>query len=325
MASFKGILEKVKGFKFDRPSSNSVILYLFFVVISSILWCFLTFNRTVTVDMEVPVVVSGKPSNVRFLSQVPDTITVNVTNRGTYFLKYVFLSSPKLELKFSDYCDGNGVFRVDAVNLKKALSRILARNSINSVLPDNITARYTDQPGKLVPIILDMDIEPARMYALTGVIERSQDSVLVYGDNKTLKGITEVYSYHVSETGLTDTLRRKVTIAPLKGVVVEPRTIDVMIPVEKLVTKTQKVQVSVRNAPHDVKVVVFPSKVDATFRVPTSYFKNNTQEITAVVDYNSINLKTQGNKVQLLIGEVPGAYEDVHLSLDSVEYIIERQ
>ena len=147
---------------------------------------------------------------------------------------------------------------------------------------------------------------------------------MVYGDSKTLKNITEVYSYHVKEVGLTDTLRRSVTIAPMKGIVIEPRHIEVFIPIEKLVTKSQKVQVSVRNAPDDVNVIVFPSKVDATFRVPISYYKNSNQEITAVVDYNSINLKTPGNKVQLLVGEVPGAYEDVRLSLDSVEYIIEK-
>lgn len=324
MISFKGILDKVENANYKRPRTGSVALYMFFVLISSILWCFLTFNTSMSVDMEIPVTVTSRPDNVRFLSQVPDTITVNVSNRGSYFFKYLFMSTPKLELRFGDYSDGNGVFKVDAQQMKKALSRILSRTTINSVLPDNITARYTDQPGKLVPIVLDLEVEPARLYTLTGMIERSQDSVLVYGDSKTLKDITEVYSYHVKEVGLTDTLRRKVTIAPVKGVVVEPRTIDVVIPIEKMVTKTQKVQISVRNAPQDVKVVVFPSKVDATFRVPMSYYKNNSQEITAVVDYNSINLKTPGNKVQLLVGEVPGAYEDVHLSLDSVEYIIEK-
>ena len=141
-----------------------------------------------------------------------------------------------------------------------------------------------------------------------------------------LKSITQVYTYHFSESGLTDTLRRKVTLAPINGAVIEPRAIEVMIPVERMVLRTQKVHVSVRNMPPNVNVIVFPSVVEVTYRAPMSYFNNNNKNnaITAVVDYNSININTPGNKVELMVGEVPGAFENVSLELDSVEYIIEK-
>lgn len=236
------------------------------------------------------------------------------------------MPAPRLELKFSDYCDGSGNFKVEPAQLKKAIAYTLSRTTvINSVLPGDISARYTDLPGKLVPVVLDMDLTAAPYHTLNGVVERSNDSVLVYGDSKTLKSITQVYTYHISEMGLTDTLRRKVTLAPINGAVIEPRAIEVMIPVEKMVAKTQKVHVSVRNMPPNVNVIIFPSVVDVTYRAPMSYFKTNRNNaITAVVDYNSININTPGNKVELLVGEVPGAFENVKLALDSVEYIIEK-
>ncbi len=43
-----------------------------------------------------------------------------------------------------------------------------------------------------------------------------------------------------------------------------------------------------------------------------------------MVDYNNISLTSRGNKVPVQIGEVPGVYEDLRLSMDSVEYIIEK-
>jgi len=70
-------------------------------------------------------------------------------------------------------------------------------------------------------------------------------------------------------------------------------------------------------------MLLFPSDVEVTFRSPVSRIKDEDPGITAVVDYNSV-AHTPGNKVKVLIGEVPAAYQDVKFSHDSVEYIIEK-
>ena len=120
---------------------------------------------------------------------------------------------------------------------------------------------------------------------------------------------------------MTDTLRRKVTIAPINNAVVEPRAIDIMAPIEKLTTQTRSVKIAVRNAPAGVKMLLFPSDVDITYRSPVSR-NSDDASITAVVDYNSI--VTGSNKLKVMIGEMPAVYQDVKLSHDSVEYIIEK-
>ena len=64
--------------------SRTIMLYLAFVLISAVLWCFLTFNNLITIDMPFPVRVIGKPANVRLLTNVPDTITVTVADGTNY-------------------------------------------------------------------------------------------------------------------------------------------------------------------------------------------------------------------------------------------------
>jgi len=318
---------KAKGLGAGSPRSRSVMLYIFFVFISTLLWLFVAYNNTTTNDVEVPVEIvmtKSDASKVHFLTDVPQTLTVSVSARGTAFFGYALWNRPKLKLKFVDYIDGNGQFKVSASQLKKLLGKELGHAIINSVSPGEISSRYTDSQGKKVPIVLDIDINPAQFHTLTGAVTLSKDSVTVYGDSWTLKSIDKVYTHHIKEDGLTDTLRRSIGIATIKGAVIEPKSIEITIPIEKMVTRTQEIQVSVRNAPSDVNVVVFPSKVKATFRVPLSYY-NDKAQVTAVVDYNSINIQTPGNKVELHVGESPGAYEDVTLSQDSVEYIIEKR
>lgn len=328
MARFKQRLtqwwESMSTTDIKSSKSRSILLYLAFVVISAILWCFLTFNNSFTIDIQMPVRVVGTPDNVRFLTNVPDTITVSVNDKGSAFVKYMFRPTPVLELRFTDYAGADGVFKVDAAHLKKLISRQISRGTmISAVLPDNINVKYTDGPGKKVPVVVDIEVEPELLYMQNGPIIKSVDSVMVYGDQTTLAAISEVYTYHIKTDKLTDTLYRKVSIAPLRGAVVEPRSIEVVVPIEKMVSQRQKVQIAVRNTPPGIKVIVFPSSVEVSYRAPLSTQKRQA-EVTVVVDYNAIDASNT-NKVALQIGEAPAVYTDFKLSVDSVEYIIENQ
>ena len=321
---FKLWWERFSTNDIKSSKSRSILLYLGFVLISAILCCFLTFNKILTIDLKMKVIVIWTPDNVRFISNVPDTISVSVNDKGSAFVKYMFKPTPVLELRFTDYASADGVFKVDAAQLKKLILRQLLRGTtVSSVLPDNINAKYTDGPGIKVPVVVDIEVEPELLYMQNGPITKSVDSVMVYGDPKTLAEISEVYTYHIKADKLTDTLYRKVSIAPLRGAVVEPRSIEVVVPIEKMVSQRQKVQIAVRNTPPGVKVIVFPSSVEVSYRAPLSTQKRQA-EVTVVVDYNAIDASNT-NKVAVQMGEAPAVFTDFKLSVDSVEYIIEKQ
>ncbi len=317
------LLDTIRERLRESPRTRSILLYLFFVVISAIFWSFLTFNSDVQLELEVPIEIS-KPNNVHLLNKVPDTLTVTVKDRGYRFFSYLFHKSPKITLRLSDYSDGNSSFKIDQSHLKKARASVLNKQAtIVSVLPESINIKFTDLPGKKVPVKTDIVVEPREDYTQYGALIQSQDSVLVFSDAKTLSEINEVYTYHVEELNLTDTLRRRVTIAPINGAVVEPRSIDIIVPIEKLKQQTRSVKIAVRNAPAGVKMLLFPSDVEVKYLTPVSRITEDAG-ITAVVDYNSVDFNSPSNKVKVMIGEVPAAYQDVRFSNDSVEYIIEK-
>lgn len=317
------LLDTIRERLRESPRTRSILLYLFFVVISAIFWSFLTFNSDVQLELEVPIEIS-KPNNMHLLNKVPDTLTVTVKDRGYRFFSYLFHKSPKITLRLSDYSDGNSSFKIDQSHLKKALASVLNKQAtIVSVLPESINIKFTDLPGKKVPVKTDIVVEPREDYTQYGALIQSQDSVLVFSDAKTLSEINEVYTYHVEELNLTDTLRRRVTIAPINGAVVEPRSIDIIVPIEKLKQQTRSVKIAVRNAPAGVKMLLFPSDVEVKYLTPVSRITEDAG-ITAVVDYNSVDFNSPSNKVKVMIGEVPAAYQDVRFSNDSVEYIIEK-
>ena len=70
-------------------------------------------------------------------------------------------------------------------------------------------------------------------------------------------------------------------------------------------------------------MLLFPDDVEVSYRSPVSRIKDDAG-ITTVVDYNSVDFNSPSNKVKVIIGEMPAVYQDVKLSHDSVEYIIEK-
>lgn len=315
-----------EGWHVSSPKTKSILLYLFFVLISAVFWGGVTFNQNVQQDMAIPLEITNIPENVTMISTPPTTITITVKDKGSSFLKYLLKPLPKVKINFSDYSDLNsGMLRVNSIRLRSAIKRAFDREAtITSVLPDHLDLKFTSLPGKKVPIRYDMDIEPNIKYVVNGPMETSQDSVLVFSDRETLAEINEVYTYHVQEIDLTDTLHRQVTIAPIVGARVEPRTISIMVPIEQLIKKRSTVHVSVRNQPEGVNVIVFPSSITASYLVPKSEYKNPTAPITAIVDYNGIDFRSKSNKVAVMVGEAPAVFKNIELQPDSVEYIIEK-
>jgi YbbR domain-containing protein len=308
----------------ESPRARSIAQYLCFVVIAAVFWGFLTFNNDVKLDVEVPVKMT-LPKNVHLLSKMPDTLTVTMNVRGYKFLTYMFKKTPTLNLRFTDYVDGTSyTCKIDQGHLKKAIAALFnKRANIISVLPESITIRYTDQPGKKVPIRPDIIVDPGEGFAKYGSLFLSQDSVYVYGDPTSLNEINEVYTSHIEEVGLTDTLRRSVGFAPISGAITEPRSIEVMVPIEKLTTRKQIVKIDVCNAPAGEKMLLFPSDVEVPYRSPVSR-SSDEKDITIAVDYNEANTASTSNKLELIISKAPGVYEDMRLSHDSVEYVIEK-
>lgn len=319
--------DKIKQIQFNRsPKSKSVLLYLFFVLISAVLWCFVTLNKTIQQDIAYRLEITNVPDGVTLIDDLPESVNVAVRDKGSAFVKYLFGSEPTIKLRFSDFSDLNaGFFKMNSFQLRNAVKKLLNREAvIVSILPDAVHLKFTSLPGKKVPIRFDMDIEPDIKYVVNGIPVMEMDSVMVYSDRETLAEINEVFTYHVKESGLTDTLRREVTIAPIVGAKVEPRTVRIMVPIEQLIAKRKQVPITVRNLPEKMKLLLSPSIVEAKYLVPKSLFKNNTNDITAIVDCNTFNWNSSSNKVAVYVGESPAVYKNIELKPDSVEYIIEK-
>ncbi|MBR6283224.1 MAG: YbbR-like domain-containing protein [Muribaculaceae bacterium] len=318
---------KLKQFRIESSRTRSILLYLTFVLISAVFWWFLTANDSLRETIEVPVEITH-PESVRFITPPPDTIRVTINEKGRYFLRRMFQSVKPLKLRFDDGAKyaSDGRFVVTQPQLTRLLRQLLDTPNFTSDV-ERIDVVYADQ-SKLVPVRFDVEGEAASGYVRSGFITANRDSVRVYASSAVLRQIHEVNTNHVRLTNLSDTVRRSVKIESKKAAIIEPNTIEVTIPIERLVQRKVYPPIEVRNAPDNVNVIFFPANAKVTYWSPKS--RVNQGEPTVVVDYNDI-LRNAANgnndKVQIQFGEVPGHCIRIQFddNKDSVQYIIEKR
>ncbi len=316
-------IEKLNSYR-KSATMKKLLSYGFFVIISAIFWVFNNANKSQIQDVELPFEIVSVPDSVMFLSDAPKKINVSIRETA---LNYFFKKKSKIEVEFSDYDNGNGVFKINEQQLNALIRDKYSKEStINTILPDSVSLRYVDPryDSKVVPIVLDFTAKANMQYEIVGKITMSQDSVVVYANREHLNDVDAVYTYHVDEKELTDSLIRKVSISPIQNVRIEPREVNVMVPVEKLIKRVRVIPVVVRNKPENINVITFPSEVKVSYLVPKSQYNNSDKRVVATVDYNDILDSPIINKVEVRIGEVPMAYKNVSIDADSVEYIIEK-
>ena len=80
-----GIDKWLKTLGINYPNAKSVLLYTFFVVISAIFWCFITFNQDIQQDISLKVELVGCPDNITFIDDMPSSLNVTLRDRGSAF------------------------------------------------------------------------------------------------------------------------------------------------------------------------------------------------------------------------------------------------
>ncbi len=303
--------------------TNSILLYLTCLIISFLFWLFLTLNSETQKDLTLPFSLSSIPDSTTIISDLPQSIKVSVRDKGSSLLRYDFGNEPTVDVNFLEYFDGSGNLKISSIEMLARVRKLFSNTTtVVAVLPDSLNVKYTSQPGKKVPVKLDMSVQPDFRYVINGSTILSDDTVVVYSDQNTLGGITSVITKHIQANGVTDTLTTVVGFKPISGTKIVPNEITVRVPVEPLINKKQNVTIDVINVPIGVNVVTFPSVVEATFLIPQSMYRK-ALNIRAVANYNDIIYSGDG-RIAVKVVEVPSECRGITLTADSVEYIIEK-
>lgn len=312
------IKEKWLQFK-SSPKYHNWVVFIMFLIISSIFWFIITLNDDSQNDFIVELQINNIPKNVTFINDAPKEIHVNVRDKVVSLIRGGILKKAIINLDFNKYAD-KGIFRISSSELNSELRSVFgnAANIASSSI-DSLRLIYTTFPGKRVKIVTNTDLTPALGSTINAQNVVPQ-YVTLYSDANVLDTIKQVQTEKITKHNISDNITLQAKIRPIKGVKIIPEKVNIKIDVEPLVLRKSIVEILPKNVPNNENLMIFPSKTEVSFFVPMSKFNDPIGDIILQVDYNSISQNS--NKIKVKVTSYPSEYINVKSKIDSVEYTI---
>ena len=148
---------------------------------------------------------------------------------------------------------------------KKILSQLNVSSKILSIKPDTLDYIYSEGKSKLVPVRLQGKVTAGLQYYVSDTI-CSPDSVLVYAPEGILDTITTAYTQKINLENISDTTRRRISLASERGVKFVPGSVEVTFPVDIYTEKTVEVPCMESIFRRIKYCVLFPQRFRLLFR-----------------------------------------------------------
>ena len=194
-----------------------------------------------------------------------------------------------------------------------------------SVTPDSLHLLYTSTRGHRLPVVLDYKVTPGPQVALVGKPVVVPDSATVYAVGSAASGLAAVATEPIRISSLSETTTMRVRVLTPARSRAFPDSVDVTFRVEPMIMKTRRVVIEPIGVPAGIKLITFPAQVNVTYMVPASVYKHSSPQFRVVADYRTIDTSAPTRNMRLRLVDVDDNLQNVYLSADSAEYIIERQ
>ena len=319
------ISKRIKDFLLAKKSGEFLI-FLFFMFVSFSFWLLQVLNDDYETEYTVSLRMKDVPDNVVLTSELPSKMKITLKDRGTVLVNYSLGQGlMPLTLDFAEYSDKGNQVRIPSMTLAKKITAQLSQSTkLVAIKPDTLEFIYTKGAAKTVPVKICGTITPERQYYVSDTIF-SPDSVRVYAPKSILDTITAAYTKTIDFEEVSDTVRKRVSFASVKGARFIPDYSDLTLKVDVYAEKTVDVPVVGVNFPHDKVLRTFPSKAKVTFQIGLSRFMEvGADDFQVVVDYDDLQ-NEGGDKCKLQLKEIPKGVNHVRVNPNEMDYIIEQK
>ena len=319
------ISKRIKDFLLAKKS-REFLIFLFFMFVSFSFWLLQVLNDDYETEYTVSLRMKDVPDNVVLTSELPSNMKITLKDRGTVLVNYSLGQGlMPLTLDFAEYSDKGNQVRIPSITLaKKITAQLSPSTKLVAIKPDTLEFIYTKGAAKTVPVKICGTITPERQYYVSDTIF-SPDSVRVYAPKSILDTITAAYTKTIDFEEVSDTVRKRVSFASVKGARFIPDYSDLTLKVDVYAEKTVDVPVVGVNFPHDKVLRTFPSKAKVTFQIGLSRFMEvGADDFQVVVDYDDLQ-NAGGDKCKLQLKEIPKGVNHVRVNPNEMDYIIEQK
>ena len=319
------LFQIIKNFLLSNMNKQ-FLTFLFFVLLSAIFWCTLTFNEQYEKEVKIPVQIINVPKNVMLTSAYIDTVRAVVRDQGWVLLNYLYGEYHHgIKIDYRNYDKGNGRGVVPNSDLKRAIEQSLETSSkVTSVKPEKLEFFYNNGERKRIPVHWNGRVIPEQLYFISHV-NYKPDSVDVYASREKLDSIRIIYTEPLNYVGFRDTLLVNCRLLHPADVKVVPERVSIVFHTDVLTEESIDVPIKCINLPPGKTLRTFPAKVKVNFVAGVSQIRNlSPDEFSVIADYVEIE-QSGSDKCNLYLKTVPQGISRATLSIKQVDYLIEEE
>ena len=306
--------------------SKEILIFIFFLILSSIFWLILTLNETYEREIKVTIKIKGIPKNIVLTSNETDTLRAVVRDKGWLLMRYLYEKNRNINIVFKNYDHGNGYGIVPASDVKRMINQQLEMStSISSVKPDRWEFFYNNGERKRVPVRWTGRVIPEQLYFISHV-QYWPDSVDIYSSREKLDSINVVYTEMLNYVGFRDTLIVTCKTSHPKDVKVVPDQVRIGFYTDVLTEESiDGIPIKAINMPAGKVLRTFPPKVKVRFVTGVSQFRTlRPEDFTVIADYEEISQKPS-DKCNIYLKVIPHGISRAVLDTKEVDYLIEEE
>ncbi|PIE86326.1 MAG: hypothetical protein CSA05_01190 [Bacteroidia bacterium] len=311
---------------------NRVIIFLFFLLISTIFWFLNALGKEYTTNIVFPVVYENFPENKILVSELPDEISLKVSSFGFTILKetQTFGSSPitidvgAIALNRKEKLDSTKYYVLSNTMIRDIEQQFSSDFKILEISPDSLYFQFEEIFSKKIPVKNNINLKFEKQYVQKGKIQISPDSIIISGAASLIETIDSILTKPKTIENVNARITKKIALQEIEGTILSDQEVVVDIPVERYTEEKFRLPIQVTNLPDSLRLKLFPSYVNVSYLVAfNDYEVIDKKAFKAIVDYDNLQQK-QNNKLRVKIVNFPENIISYSWYPRSVEYIIEK-
>ena len=310
---------------FKKTDWSKVLPFFLFLILAFIFWILLFFQNKADGNHRIPIKYVNIPKDEVFANTTPKHIDVRIRDDGVELFGYLFKKRDSLLIDVTE-AQKNNDGKLQGSQLSQLIHNKLARSTeLIGYLPASITVETYKLHSKIVPVVFDGSMRTNARQLIVGSnsISIIPNEVKLLGSEEQLRSITEVVTEHTAFDNLKATSQLPAKIKAIEGVIIEPKEVEVYIPVYEYTERQFEIPVLSKNSPSTLDIKFFPSRANVTFLVTLDdYKKISPDDFEITIDYDTLRA-IKKDHVELKLSKFPPTIKNPKISPEVVEFLFE--
>lgn len=303
---------------------RSILTFLIFVVISTVLWLFVKLSEDYTTPVVYRVRIEQAPAD-KWLALPEQTAKLSMTTDGFHTLRYRMIREAKrvvsLPLDEVPYrLESGTTYSFSSLYVTERIAEILDVNATDLLMNDDKVYFNMDPlKSKVLPVALQSDIKPHRQFGVYGIPVLDPSSVTVYGPEEIIDTLKSIATELLAKYNVSDSFTETVALDLLGGKIQsDVSSVNATVQVERFTEADIMVPITVPNAMH---VRFFPDEMTVKCLVAIKDYPNLTPDLFRVeVDASQLKALQPLLDVRLVVW--PQYVQILSTTPEKVEYLI---